>query len=77
MPKPPPLTDEMPLRFQQRAPGYDQQNRFFEEDFEELRASGDLQMAIPKELGGLGMRPPRSPASSGGWDTTRPPTRWR
>ena len=44
----PPLTDEMLLRFQERAPGYDQQNRFFAEDFEELRASGYLLMAIPK-----------------------------
>jgi alkylation response protein AidB-like acyl-CoA dehydrogenase len=51
----PPLTDEMLLRFQERAPGYDQQNRFFAEDFEELRASGYLLMAVPKELGGLGM----------------------
>ena len=55
MPKPLPLTDEMLLRFQERAPGYDQQNRFFTEDFEELRASGYLNMAIPRELGGLGM----------------------
>ena len=28
-----PLTDEMLLRFQERAPGYDQQNQFFAEDF--------------------------------------------
>jgi alkylation response protein AidB-like acyl-CoA dehydrogenase len=55
VPKPLPLTDEMLLRFQERAPGYDQQNRFFTEDFEELRASGYLHMAIPRELGGLGM----------------------
>lgn len=52
---PAPLTEEMLLRFQQRAPGYDRENRFFSEDFEELRASGYLRMAIPKEFGGLGM----------------------
>ena len=55
VPKALPLTEEMLLRFQERAPGYDQQNRFFTEDFEELRASGYLNMAIPRELGGLGM----------------------
>jgi len=38
-----------------RAAGYDRDNRFFTEDFEELRAAGYLKMAIPKDLGGLGM----------------------
>ncbi len=52
---PTPLTHEMLVRFQQRAPLYDRDNRFFTEDFEELRQSGYLRMAIPKELGGLGM----------------------
>ena len=51
----PPLTDEMLLRFRERAPGYDRENRFFTEDFEELRDSGYLLMAVPRELGGLGM----------------------
>ena len=50
-----PLTEEMLLRFQERASVYDQENRFFTEDFEELRASGYLLLAVPKELGGLGM----------------------
>jgi alkylation response protein AidB-like acyl-CoA dehydrogenase len=54
-PSRPPLTDEMLLRFQERAPRYDAENRFFTEDFEELRESGFLLMAVPKELGGLGM----------------------
>ncbi|MEO7987043.1 MAG: acyl-CoA dehydrogenase family protein, partial [Gemmatimonadales bacterium] len=54
-PEKPPLTEEMLLRFQERAPVYDQENRFFTEDFEELRASGFLLMAVPKEFGGLGM----------------------
>ena len=51
----PPLTDEMLLRFQERAPRYDAENRFFTEDFEELRESGYLLMAVPRELGGAGM----------------------
>jgi alkylation response protein AidB-like acyl-CoA dehydrogenase len=49
------LTDEMLARFAERAPVYDRENRFFTEDFEELRASGYLKMAVPAEFGGLGM----------------------
>jgi alkylation response protein AidB-like acyl-CoA dehydrogenase len=48
------LTEEMLLRFQQRAPSYDRENRFFTEDFEELRDAGYLTMAVPRELGGRG-----------------------
>jgi alkylation response protein AidB-like acyl-CoA dehydrogenase len=39
----------------ERAPGYDRENRFFDEDFEELRKANYLVMAVPEELGGLGM----------------------
>jgi alkylation response protein AidB-like acyl-CoA dehydrogenase len=49
-----PLSDEMLARFAGRAPQYDRENRFFAEDFEELRTSGYLLVAVPKELGGLG-----------------------
>ena len=49
-----PLTDAMLARFAERAPQYDAENRFFTEDFEELRASGYLLLAIPKEMGGAG-----------------------
>ena len=42
-------------RFYGRAPAYDAENRFFHEDFEELRAAGYLTMVVPKDLGGLGM----------------------
>jgi alkylation response protein AidB-like acyl-CoA dehydrogenase len=49
------LTEDMLARFDQRAPEYDRENRFFTEDFEELRASGYLKIAIPVELGGHGM----------------------
>lgn len=41
-------------RFYDRAPAYDAENRFFHEDFEELRNAGYLTMAVPKDLGGLG-----------------------
>ena len=38
----------------ERAPAYDRENRFFEEDFRELKDAGYLRLAVPKELGGLG-----------------------
>jgi alkylation response protein AidB-like acyl-CoA dehydrogenase len=34
---------------------YDRENRFFQQDFDDLRSAGYLRMAIPKELGGLGL----------------------
>src|SRR5215216_8092979 len=49
------LTDEMLERFRGRAPAYDRENRFFADDFEELKQAGYLLMPIPRELGGLGM----------------------
>src|SRR4051812_17543187 len=49
------LTDEMLERFGSRAAGYDRENRFALEDFNELRDAGYLKMPIPAELGGLGM----------------------
>jgi alkylation response protein AidB-like acyl-CoA dehydrogenase len=50
------LTDDMLARFDERAPVYDRENRFHDEDFAELRASGYLDLAIPTELGGGGVR---------------------
>ena len=50
------LTDEMLAAFDERAPVYDRENRFFTEDFDELRASGYLLAAVPTELGGSGLR---------------------
>src|SRR5712691_7633133 len=38
-----------------RAPGYDRDNTFCVEDFNELKAAGYLKMAIPKEFGGQEM----------------------
>lgn len=49
------LTEEMLDRFAERTAVYDRENRFFAEDFEELRAAGYLKMAVPMELGGFGM----------------------
>src|SRR3954465_2171942 len=49
------LTDELIDRCGQRAAGYDRSNRFFEEDFEELRAAGYLLAAVPEDLGGRGL----------------------
>lgn len=49
------LTEDMLARFDARAAGYDRENRFFAEDFEELRATQYLLLPVPKELGGAGM----------------------
>jgi alkylation response protein AidB-like acyl-CoA dehydrogenase len=48
------LTEDMLRRFQERAGRYDRENTFFHEDFEELRASGYLKLALPEEFGGAG-----------------------
>ncbi len=49
------LTDDMLARFAARAATYDRENRFFAEDFEELRAAKYLLLPVPKEFGGFGM----------------------
>ena len=49
------LSDDILARCQERAPVYDRENRFFTEDFEELRSAGYLTMAVPQDLGGRGM----------------------
>ena len=41
-----------------RAAVYDRENRFFAEDFEELRLAGYLLMPVPSELGGWGLTLP-------------------
>lgn len=45
----------MLARFDERAAGYDRENRFFDEDFAELRRSGYLDIAIPEKFGGPGL----------------------
>lgn len=50
----PALAEDMLARFAARAPGYDRENRFFSDDFEELRSSGYLRYVVPVEFGGDG-----------------------
>ena len=42
-------------RFHKRASGYDRDNSFFADDFEDLRAAGYLKIALPRALGGSGL----------------------
>jgi len=49
------LTEDILDQCATRTAGYDRDNRFFSEDFEDLRATGYLLMAVPTELGGLGL----------------------
>jgi hypothetical protein len=48
------ISGEFPLALSPNA-GYDEENRFFQEDFEELRDAGYLRMNVPKEFGGRGL----------------------
>jgi len=50
-----PLTGDMLARFESRAATYDRENRFFDQDFEELRSSRYLQLPVPSEFGGAGL----------------------
>jgi alkylation response protein AidB-like acyl-CoA dehydrogenase len=54
-PATPILTESLIDRCGQRAAVYDRDNRFFQEDFDELRQAGYLLLAVPRELGGSGM----------------------
>ncbi|HZT05819.1 MAG TPA: acyl-CoA dehydrogenase family protein [Chloroflexota bacterium] len=49
------LSDQMLTRFAERAPIYDRENRFFQEDFDELRAADYLRIAVPEKFGGKGL----------------------
>ena len=48
------LSDALLEGCRSRAAGYDRDNRFCQEDFDELKAAGYLRMSLPKEFGGLG-----------------------
>src|SRR3954451_6455163 len=50
------LSEEALARFDERAPVYDRENRFFDEDWDELRQSGYLRACMPTEYGGSDMR---------------------
>jgi len=49
------LSEEMLARFAARAANYDRENRFFQEDFEELRGAKYLLLPVPAKFGGAGM----------------------
>ena len=49
------LSNGLIERCGQRAAGYDKDNKFFSDDFEELRNADFLKLNIPKEFGGGGM----------------------
>lgn len=51
----PALSDEVLIRCYERAPRYDRENKFFTEDFQDLRDAGYLLLPVPKELGGHGL----------------------
>ena len=66
------LTEEMLARFDERAPHYDRENRFFHEDFDELRDAGYLQPGRSRpSTAAPACRSPRSAGCSGAWPTTR------
>lgn len=50
------LSQDLLERCRERAAWYDRENRFFQEDFDELKEAGYLLMTVPEELGGYGMR---------------------
>jgi alkylation response protein AidB-like acyl-CoA dehydrogenase len=50
-----PLSEEMLARFDSRAATYDRENRFFDQDFEDLRATKYLVLPLPSEFGGPGL----------------------
>ncbi|WP_066519055.1 acyl-CoA dehydrogenase family protein [Curtobacterium ammoniigenes] len=54
-PAKPVLSDELLGRIAARAPGYDADNRFCEEDLDELRAAGYLRLGVPVSSGGAGL----------------------
>lgn len=45
-------------RFRERAPRYDRDNVFFQEDWDEIKKSGILTSLVPKEFGGGGLTLP-------------------
>ncbi|MCH9018068.1 MAG: acyl-CoA/acyl-ACP dehydrogenase [Chloroflexi bacterium] len=49
------LSDALLKRIEDRAADSDRDNKFFDEDFKELKEAGFLLACVPKELGGLGL----------------------
>ena len=50
-----PLSEDLLMRFDSRAATYDRENRFFEQDFEDLRTANYLLLPVPAEFGGPGL----------------------
>ena len=48
------VNDDMLTRFRERAPRYDRENIFFQEDWDELKATGFMTCLVPEDLGGAG-----------------------
>ena len=48
------LTEALLQACRQRAAGYDRDNKFCQEDFDELKAAGYLKLTLPQEFGGQG-----------------------
>ena len=71
------LSDDLLKRCMERAPGYDRDNTFFDEDFKELKEAGYLLACVPKELGGLGLNLAQVAQNSDAWPIIRQPRRWR
>ncbi|MEO8540252.1 MAG: acyl-CoA dehydrogenase family protein [bacterium] len=53
------VSDETLMEFRARAAGYDRDNRFFQEDWNALKAAGFMKALVPTEFGGLGWSLPR------------------
>jgi len=49
------LDEALLQRCAERAPEYDRENRFCQEDFDELKEAGYMLTAVPEEFGGYGM----------------------
>lgn len=49
------LSDDLLRAFADRRGGYDRENRFFKEDFDDLKKAGYLTLPVPRELGGRGL----------------------
>lgn len=49
------LADELLARCAKRAPAYDRDGRFCQEEFDELKAAGYFLVPLPRELGGDGL----------------------
>jgi len=49
------LSDELLVRFHERAPENDEKSAFFTDDFNDMRDAGYLTSLVPRELGGRGL----------------------